>query len=181
MRPSSRDARPTRTYLVNATLSDADPASRLKREPARSSLFRHSGIKPRRTGWQDIRAQLSTASRAGTLPAGMRSFRFSLRAYLIGMTIPGPTTSWPFGPQCGTPASSPRAATSPSLHPQGLRYLEPSSNQTLREYLIPCGKKEGIRKELARMNINEFTIYGGLDRLGNWLRQVVYRKAAWET
>jgi FRG domain len=67
-----------------------------------------------------------------------------------------------------------------TFHPQGLRYLEPSSNQTLREYLIPCGKKEGIRKELARMNINEFTIYGGLDRLGNWLRES-YRKAAWET
>jgi hypothetical protein len=26
-----------------------------------------------------------------------------------------------------------------------------------------------IRKELAVLNINEFTIYSGLDNLGNWL------------
>ena len=57
-----------------------------------------------------------------------------------------------------------------TFHPPRHRYLDTGSNKTLREYLIPRGVKEAIRKELAHMNINEFTIYGGLDHLGNWLR-----------
>ncbi len=62
-----------------------------------------------------------------------------------------------------------------TFHPKGHRYLNVSHNITLREYLIPSSAKALIRKELAVLNINEFTIYGGLDHLGNWLT-AAYRK-----
>jgi hypothetical protein len=46
-----------------------------------------------------------------------------------------------------------------------------SSNPTMRCFRIPKEAKPKIRRELELMNFNEFTVYGGLDHLANWLKR----------
>jgi hypothetical protein len=40
---------------------------------------------------------------------------------------------------------------------------------TLREFIIPADAKKNLRKELASLNINTFSIYGDLENLAKWL------------
>jgi len=49
--------------------------------------------------------------------------------------------------------------------------LSPDHNPTLASYLIPQGKKSDIKKELAMLGIDEFSIYGDLEHLSERLKQ----------
>ena len=57
-----------------------------------------------------------------------------------------------------------------TFHPKGRQYLDELSNSTLKSFVIPMAAKATIRRELELMNFNEFTVYGGLDHLANWLK-----------
>jgi hypothetical protein len=48
--------------------------------------------------------------------------------------------------------------------------LTQKENDTLRFYLIPADQKGPIRKELSRLGIDAFSIYGDLEHLAKSLR-----------
>jgi len=47
----------------------------------------------------------------------------------------------------------------------------PKTNSTLARIKIPAAKKEPIREELRRLNINQFSIYNDLDHLSKEIRR----------
>jgi hypothetical protein len=49
--------------------------------------------------------------------------------------------------------------------------LSNNHNPTLASYLIPRGKKSDIKKELAILGIDDFSIYGDLEHLSNRLKE----------
>ena len=63
-----------------------------------------------------------------------------------------------------------------TFHPKGKRYLDSTTNPTLQSFLIPNDKKVSIKRELGLMNVNEFTVNGGLDHLANWLKSCYSKK-----
>ena len=46
-----------------------------------------------------------------------------------------------------------------------------TANPTLAQITIPADAKPGILNDLRRMNVNEFTIYGGLDHLSSEIKR----------
>jgi len=63
-----------------------------------------------------------------------------------------------------------------TFHPPGFPELTNSDNDTLKKYLIPAGSKLKLRKELALLGVDEFTIFGDLDHLVERLKRA-YRKS----
>lgn len=49
------------------------------------------------------------------------------------------------------------------------------ANSTLKEFIVPREAKEDIRKELALLNINTFSVFGDLENLAKWLSEA-YRR-----
>ncbi|MBY0561008.1 FRG domain-containing protein [Hyphomicrobium sp.] len=59
-----------------------------------------------------------------------------------------------------------------TFHTPEARELTNDTNSTLRAYKIPAAAKVRIKKELELAGVNQFTVFGDLDHLAEWLKSV---------
>jgi hypothetical protein len=57
-----------------------------------------------------------------------------------------------------------------TFHVPTRRVLTVNENRTLSSYIIPSAAKPQIRKELATLGIDDFSIYGDMEHLSNRLK-----------
>lgn len=69
---------------------------------------------------------------------------------------------------------SPRPPTKEPRSEEELAELTADANPKLQEFVIPGDAKKSLRKELASLNINTFSIFGDLENLAKWLVEAYY-------
>jgi hypothetical protein len=59
-----------------------------------------------------------------------------------------------------------------TFHPPGCGTLTRDATRSFKAFRIPSGSKAGLRDELALLGIDQFSIYGDLDHLSDYLKYI---------